>query len=105
MATTTTIGSYHPATDPTRRDLVYVYDSVREWARVMDGCPLLRGRLIEDVSVSATPSKLFHGLDRRPVGILPVMMDSAVMLSCSDVNERSMMITATGDAVISLWVF
>lgn len=105
MPITSTPGSYHPSQIPTRRDLQYTYDTIREWARSVSNCPLINGQLISDVKVGVAPQTIRHGLGRRPIGLLVVIMDSPVQVFVISRDDKTLTVESSADATVSVWVF
>lgn len=105
MSITSTPGSYHPSQTPTRRDLQYTYDTIREWARSVASCPLITGQLISDVKVGVSQQTIRHGLGRRPVGLLVVIMDAPVQVFVTSRDDKTLTVESSADATVSLWVF
>lgn len=72
-------------------------------------CPIVNGRLIENIHMAAGANVINHGLGRNLVGWIAVRMNFLTVLNDSqDTNPKpdlTLFLTSTAPAVISLWVF
>lgn len=105
MPTNTTLGSYQPSQDPTRRDVRYIYDTIREWADSVSSSQIIHGVLIKDVVVGVAPQRIFHSLGRRPVGVVVAISSVPIMLAVTERDEKTITVQASSDCTVSLWVF
>lgn len=76
--------------------------------RELVGVPVVRGRLLEDVSVSSSGSTVAHGLGRTPKGAQVVKMSSETVRSFivyNFTNKTLDLKVATGSQTVNVWVF
>lgn len=83
-----------------------VYEVIRPW----EGVPLLSGLLLTDIVLSAAETKVAHGLGRPIQGWLIVRTNgNAVVYESSqpsaNLRDRFVHLKATGNVVVTLWVF
>jgi len=69
--------------------------------------PLLNGRLIEDVALTTSETKVEHKLGRAYRGWIIVDKNAAqdVYVSSETLTQRFLSLTAAGTVTVSLWVF
>lgn len=67
--------------------------------------PLLTGRLITDIDVSATSTRVSHKLGRTPRGWFMVKCSTPIVIYSTGSDSKFLNITATGPDKVSLWVF
>lgn len=70
---------------------------------------IIDGRVVSDVSLSTSDTILNHGLQREPVGYIIIKSDAPEQVYTSaTVNPNKklyLVLKATGDCTVSLWVF
>ena len=89
--------------DPT---VFMMQSSIEAAFRSLDRVPLIDGRLIEGVSITASERPVPHNLKRVPKGFIVVDLDSACLVHRSaESTERYLYLTGSRTANISLWVF
>ena len=94
--------------DATNYDLTLLQDRLQDFFRVLDGCPLLEGRLIENVALTAAvETKVEHKLGRLPEGWIVVDRRSVSgdIIRTSESTTLFLNLTSTADQIVSLWVF
>lgn len=90
------------------RTLMAMQSNVSEALRPLEQAALMRGRLIESVVLSTTPTEVAHGLGRRLLGVIVVRRNADARVyepETSTMPDRSVRLVATGNVVVSLWVF
>jgi len=74
---------------------------------VVSNKPIVSGRLIEGVNLSTSPTTINHGLGRNVQGYIIVKSTSGVTVyfTPSDFPKRTLILTASADSTVSVWVF
>ena len=67
--------------------------------------PILKGRLITDISVSTSSTSVAHKLGKKPKGYFLASSSASVTIYTTGKDDKFLKITASGSATISLWVF
>lgn len=67
--------------------------------------PLLQGRLITGLEVSATEISVAHKLGRVPKGYILTSATTPIVVYSSGSDEKYLKIASTGPDVIGLWIF
>lgn len=77
--------------------------------KLTQNVPLLDGRLVTDVALSGTTTRVEHGLSRRPQGWVVVgkSADARVwdMQSSNNLQDRYLDLRASGAVTVALWIF
>lgn len=91
------------------RELNQVQSNVEQAVAEVIKNPLLNGRLIEDVALTTTASKIEHKLGRTPRGYLIVKRSANAQVYDSLASEGSpdlfLPLTASANVTVSLWIF
>lgn len=90
------------------RDIQRLQDALSKVFNAIQTKQILDGRLIEDIElVSASANELDHGLQRPVRGWIVVgkNADSNVWTSESEIPNRTLILNASADVTISLWIF
>lgn len=72
--------------------------------RVVDAGPL-KGRQIDNVAVSTSPTAIAHGLGRQPRGWWIVDASAAADLHRAAWDERTITLISSASATVSVWVY
>jgi hypothetical protein len=67
--------------------------------------PMLSGRLITDVEVSATEVLVAHKLGRVPKGYFLASATTPIVIYTTGMDNKFLKIASSGPDTISLWVF
>lgn len=89
-------------------ELSALQDNVVAALRPVEGCPLVTGRLVESVSLTAAASDVAHGLGRRLRGWILVRTNGTAAVyepSVSTLPDRFVRLQAAAPVVVTLWVF
>lgn len=68
-------------------------------------CLLTDGVLVQDVSLSSSPTKVSHNLQRKINGWLVVDINANEKIWKTTSDERFITLTASGSVTCSLWIF
>lgn len=85
-----------------------IQSNVEDALRPVEGCPLVRGVLIENVSVFTTARDVEHGLGRKLRGFTVVRSNCDTRVYEPEVHpliDRLVKLQATANAVVTLYVF
>lgn len=72
--------------------------------RVIDG-GLLKGRLVQNVTIGTSATQVSHGLGRKPVGWFVVDNTVSCDLYRTAWDDRTITLTSSASVTISIWVF
>lgn len=91
-------------------NLQALQESAKATADEVSGCPLIDGRLIESiVIVLGTPKVVQHGLGRKLKGWLMVRKSAGASIwdsqSTNALATKSLVLNASANVTVSLWVF
>lgn len=67
--------------------------------------PMLSGRLITGISVSATATSVAHKLGRVPKGYFLASATTPIVIYTTGMDNKFLKIASSGPDTISLWVF
>lgn len=90
------------------RELMQLQANIQDVMRGIEAAVMVRGRLIENVTLSASANDVAHGLGRKLRGFVVARKNAAVDVwepSVAAIPERAVRLQATGNVVVSLWVF
>lgn len=91
------------------RELNQVQSNVAQAVSEFIKSPLLDGRLIEDLSLTTSSTRIEHKLGRVPRGYLIVKRNANAQvydtLSSEGSPELFLPLTASGNVTVSLWIF
>lgn len=77
--------------------------------RLAQMVPIVDGRLVTDVALTTSTSRIEHGLARRPQGWIVVgrSADARVwdMQNSNNLQDRYLDLRASGAVTVSIWVF
>ena len=83
-----------------------------QWASQLDqvlSCPIVNGRLLENVTLTTGSNTINHKLSRKLVGYIVCLKSANVTIydtqSTNTMTDKTLQLTASGPAVITLWVF
>lgn len=72
-------------------------------------CPLVNGRLIESITLTTGSNTINHRLSRNLVGYIVCLKSADVTIydtqATNAMTDKTLRLTASGPAVITLWVF
>jgi len=91
------------------QDVELLQQNVKKWAKILEDNPLLDGRLIEDVEITAAALTIDvnHGLGRQPRGWIitdfTALAGTAIVRDAWDTNTITF--TASAACDLDLWVF
>ena len=82
-------------------------DRTQAWAAQFGNCPILDGRQIDGIELTAaTAKKIAHGLNRKPRGWHPVDQNAAADIHRSEAwDPEFLTLTASANVTVSLWVY
>lgn len=84
-------------------------DDVTETLNPLFRLPILNGRLIEGTVLASGDNSISHGLGRKLLGWIPVRCSAAVDLydkqGTNTVPDKLLVLNASADVTVSLWVF
>lgn len=88
-------------------DVQKLINHVQEYLNQLTNNVILDGVLVENISVSTSPTQINHGLGREVRGYLLVKSSANVTIySTTNTTPKSLLtITASGSATISLYIF
>ena len=89
----------------TIQELNRVQDNFIKWTRGIATLEILKGRLIQDISLTTGSNSIEHKLGRTPLGWIVVDRDGTATVYKSSANSRTLELTSSGSVDISLWVF
>lgn len=80
---------------------------IRDFLRALRDVEIVDGRLIENVSVSTSPTNISHRLGRDWKGYIVTAASASVNVYHTTTTNRDsvLTLTASGSATVSLWVF
>lgn len=83
-----------------------------QWAAQLDpllALPILNGRLIENVTLTTGSNTINHKLSRKLVGYIVCLKSANVTLydtqTTNTMTDKTLQLTSSGAAVVTLWVF
>lgn len=94
--------------EATNYDLTLLQDRLQSLFIVLENCPLLEGRTIEDIElVSGVENKIEHGLNRVPEGWIVVDQfgPSGDITRTDELTNVFLPLTSTSTQTVALWVF
>ncbi len=90
------------------RELNQIQDNISQALRPLLECPLVNGRLIEDIAiVSGTEKIIDHKLNRILRGWIVTRQDASgnVWESASTLPLKTLILNSSANITVSLWVF
>lgn len=96
-----------PKNAPSIRDPDDLFQrDVRNLIRLINDCPLLRGRPLTSIELSTTAKQVTHTLGRIPEGFFITSQDAegSVWLD-SPMTSRALPLVASATMTVSIWVF
>ena len=102
---------FEPTLGPHRSDLQGLQFGLKSFLQQIESCPLLDGRLLENLSFSASSNTVEHKLGRQPQGWIVVNLKQGVgaaataRLNLTAWDAKRIKITSDQAAIVSLWVF
>lgn len=67
--------------------------------------PFFNGILLKDVALTTSSKAVVHKLSRNPQGYLITKRNAGIVVYSSDINNKTITLTATGTVTVDIWIY